>query len=389
MDRSLRIHIVGAGIAGLTTALALRRAGFSTVVFEQSAQLGEVGAGLTIGPNAARVLLHLGLEDALQPFVRVPRHVGVLDGISGKTQSVRDRGPAYQSEFGAPLWHIHRADLIQVLAEALAPQPADLSLGHQLEQIDQDTDRVTVSFKHGASSSCDLLIACDGLKSGVRDQLFPGDPPRYTGYAAWRGLAERSRLPDPAIHPDFAIYTGPNRFFARYAVRQRSLVNIVALAQQPDWDQESWSLKADIQQVKDAYRGWHRGIHDLLDAIPAGQCFRWALHVRDPLDQWVSGRVALLGDAAHPMTPFLGLGAAIGIEDGLIMARCLSDSESVEDALARYQSARISRANRVQSESARQGLYLLNRDPSQAADRSMMGEDPIGLYGYDAVSVAI
>ena len=111
--------------------------------------------------------------------------------------------------------------------------------------------------------------------------------------------------------------------------------------------------------------------------------------MRDPLDQWVSGRVALLGDAAHPMTPFLGLGAAMGIEDGLIMARCLSDSESVEDALARYQSARISRANRVQSESARQGLYLLNRDPSQAADRSMMGEDPMELYGYDAVSVAI
>lgn len=385
MIRSLRVHIIGAGIAGLTTAVALRRAGFAPRVYEQAAELGEVGAGLTIGPNAARVLKALGLESKLRPWVWTPRHVGVLDGFTGKSLSYRERGADYESQFGAPLWHIHRADLLQVLANTLDSEQTDIYLNHQVVSLEQNDQEITTRFTNGDSARCDLLIACDGLKSRVRDLLFPGPAPEYTGFAAWRGLTPRSQLPQLKFDPDFALYVGPNRFFARYGVRNRSLINFVAMARKPEWVDESWSLKADVSEVLSEYEGWHADVRSIIASAPQDDVFQWALHVRLPLDSWVSGRIALLGDAAHPMTPFLGLGAGIGIEDAMILTRALECSEHWTEGLERYQRARISRANHVQAESANQGLYLLNREPGQAADRSMMGEDPLGLYGYDAV----
>ena len=388
MDRSLVIHIIGAGIGGLTTAIALRAQGFKPVLFEQAPRLGEVGAGLTIGPNASRVLSALGLESRLAELAREPRHTGMLHFRSGQALQVEERGVHYREQFGAPFWHIHRADMIQLLAEGLG-EPSGIRFNHRLASIEQGEGGVTTRFTNGQEYRCDVLVACDGLKSPARRQLFDRQPPEFTGFVAWRGLVDRQAVARHAIEPDFTVFPGPQAMVGRYAVRNRSLVNFVAIAAQDDWRREGWMEPADLDEVRARFAGWHSAVTDLFEAVDPAACFKWGLHVRKPLQSWVKGRVALLGDAAHPMTPFLGLGAAMAIEDGMVLARVFADASDLDEAFSRYQAARVERANRVQSESQKQGLYLLNIPAGQAPDQSLTGEDPLGLFAYDAVNVAV
>lgn len=388
MNKDLRIHLVGAGIGGLTAFAALRAEGFSPVLFEQAAQLGEVGAGLTIGPNASRVLTYLGLEGRLAELARVPRHTGLLHFQTGEPLKMETRGDYYREQFGAPFWHIHRADMITLLSETMGAH-APVHFDHRLVAVQQDGTEVVTHFSNGTSHRCDVLIACDGLKSPVRQQIFDDAPPEFTGFVAWRGLVERATLPDPVIEPDFSLYTGPRAMVGRYAVRHRSLVNFVAIAEQANWQREGWMEPADLEEAIARFDGWHHGVTDLFAAAEPGAFFKWALHVRKPLQEWVNGNIALLGDAAHPMTPFLGLGAAMGIEDACVLARAFAAANEPREALSRYQRARVERGNRVQAESQKQGLYLLNIKPGQAIDQALTGEDPLGLYAYDATTVAV
>jgi salicylate hydroxylase len=390
MDRSVRINIVGTGIAGLTAALALKSKGFQPVLYEQAPELGEVGAGLTIGPNAARVLIHLGLEERLKEYCWIPRHTGVLHYKTGERITYNLRGEKYIEDFGAPFWHIHRADLLNCLAEALdLGGSTQVHFDHHLMDVSQDEAQVTCRFENGQTAQSDVLIACDGLKSQARDLLFQTGPPEFTGFVAWRGLIDRKTLPGLKIDPDFALYLGQNRMIGRYALRNRSLINVVAITQQPDWSEEGWSIPADVEELYSEFAGWHESVTGLLKAIPPETCLKWALHVRKPMTTWVNGRVALLGDAAHPMTPFFGLGAAMGIEDALVLARVFEDSDNLEEAFTRYQAARVPRGTHIQAESSRQGLYLLNINPGDPQDKSLQGEDAIGMFGYDAVNVSV
>lgn len=388
MSTPLTIHIIGAGISGLTLAIALRQAGFQPVLYEQASQLGEVGAGITIGPNAARVLTHLGVEPYLRDYLWEPRHTGILNYKTGERIQYSIRGKAYAELFGAPLWHIHRADLINGLAAALEQGGSTpIQFNHRLDSLLQDGNGVQSTFDNGQTARCDILIACDGIKSQVRDALFVSSAPEFTGYVAWRGLIDRSRLPGLSIDPDFALYAGQGKIFARYAVRQRKLINVVAVSQREGWRDEGWAIPADPQELAQEFAGWHSSVTGLLGAIPTDACLKWALHTRQPIQSWVNGRVALLGDAAHPMTPFLGIGAATGIEDAIIMARSLRSHVKWEDGLASYERTRVPRGNRIMEESSRQGLYLLNLKPGETRDRSMLGEDALDMYGYDAVTV--
>jgi salicylate hydroxylase len=307
---------------------------------------------------------------------------------TGAVLNFEERGDYYRESFGAPFWHIHRADKIDLLAAALPPGQ-EIRFAHRLLEVTQEGDEIVTHFDNGQSCRCDVLIACDGLKSPVRQQLFDQAPPEFTGFVAWRGLVPRAALTQHRIEPDFTIYPGPRAMVGRYAVRNRTLVNFVAIAQQPDWQREGWMEPADLDEVRASFAGWHSSVTDMFDAVDPAACFKWALHVRRPLECWVNGRVALLGDAAHPMTPFLGLGAAMGIEDAWVLARCFAVSASPEEALSRYQSARVARANRVQKQSQQQGLYLLNMKPGDPPDGNLMGEDPMGLYAYDATRVSI
>ena len=389
-DKDPCVHIAGGGIAGLTAAIALRKYGFRVVLFEQSEQFGDVGAGITIGPNASRVLLALGLQERLAPYVRTPRHAGILHFSTGERISYALRGDSYISEFGAPFWHIHRADLLKALVDALSGDAgAELRPGHRVTGITQTADAVTCEFANGVSERCDVLVASDGIKSTVRETLFPGAPPVFTGYVAWRGLVDLERLPGLEIDPDFALYAGPGRIVGRYALRQRGLMNYVAISTREDWREEGWTVRSEVAEVASEFRDWCEDVQTIIRATPPDRCFKWALHVREPLDNWVDGRVALLGDAAHPMTPFLGLGAGIGIEDAMVLARAFSLSEDWQTALARYQQARVAHAANAQEASARQGLHLLNAKPQQGQGKTLYNDDMLGLYSYDATNVAV
>ena len=389
-EQAPAIHIIGGGISGLTAAIALRKYGFRVVLFEQSEQFGDVGAGITIGPNASRVLVFLGLQEKLAPHTRTPRHAGILHFSTGDSISYALRGDNYLSEFGAPFWHIHRADLLAVLLDALSGDSGvELRPGHKLNHISQSESHVTCTFTNGVTTHSDILIACDGIKSVVRETLFPGAPAQFTGYVAWRGLVDVARLPGLALDPDFALYPGPGRMFGRYAVRQRSLMNYVAVSTRADWRAEGWSVRSEVAEVAAEFQDWCQDVQRIIQATPPERCFKWALHVRQPLSHWLNGRVALLGDAAHPMTPFLGLGAGIGIEDGMVLARAFALANDWQSALARYQQARVAHAAFAQEQSASQGLHLLNNAPEQQGRKQLYREDSLGLYAYDATSVAL
>ena len=389
-NNNVSIHIAGGGIAGLTAAVALRQYGFPVVLFEQSEQFGDVGAGITIGPNASRVLLALGLQERLEPYTRTPRHAGILHYKTGEPISYALRGDRYISEFGSPFWHIHRADLLKVLVDTLSDDAgAELRPGHQVTDISRSIDKVTCEFANGNVESCDVLIASDGIKSTIRETLFPGTPASFTGYVAWRGLVDMERLPGFDIDPDFALYAGTGKIVGRYALRQRSLLNYVAISTREDWREEGWTVRSEVAEVASEFGDWCEDVQRIIRATPPDRCFKWALHVREPLQTWVKERVALLGDAAHPMTPFLGLGAGIGIEDAMVLARAFSLTGDWQTALARYQKARVAHAAYAQRASASQGLHLLNAKPGPGEGKRLYNEDTLGLYTYDATSVAL
>lgn len=388
VNKGTDILIIGAGITGLSTALALHRAGYRPRVLEQAAALTEVGAGLTVGPNAARVLVALGLGADLEARGQVPRHSGTLDYQTGELLSYRERGAAYVTEFGAPFWHVHRADLVDMLRRAIA-DAVPIHLNHCLVKVDATPERVDAFFANGERFRADVLIACDGLKSPVRTQTFDDHPPEFTGFVAWRGLVPREAVVDYTPDPDFAVSVGAGQAFTRYTVRQGSLVNFVGLARQPEWTREGWMVPASRAELRQQFEGWHSGVTGLLDALPRRGCFKWGLHVREPLQAWATDNIVLAGDAAHPMTPFLGVGAGMGIEDAWVMAEAFKRSARVSEALQRFQSARIERTNRVQTESTLQGLQLLGAGGKSSAQTPLVGSDPLGIFAYDVTTVRV
>ncbi len=389
MAISCTADIIGAGIGGLTTAIALARQGLEVNLYEQSSALGDVGAGITLGPNASRVMLALGLGPQLEALGRTPQHAGVMHYASGQVLSMKQRGGQYLEEFGAPFWHIHRADLVDILDTAAhATGRVHLHTGHRLAGIDVDGMQARIRFDNGREVPSELVVAADGLKSPVRAALFDDTAPRFTGYVAWRGLVPREALPDYEPEPDFALYVGPGKLFGRYTVRGRSLVNYVAMASRDDWRAEGWMVQADLQDVIAEFADWCEPVRAIIAHTPPDRSFQWALHVRDPMDNWMHGPVALLGDAAHPMTPFLGIGAGIAIEDAMVLGRVAGSAATVHEALSRYQSARIAHANQAQRQSAEQGLALLS-PPAGGARPEIYGENALGLYNYDATTVAV
>ena len=367
----------------------LRRAGIPVTVFEQAPELGEVGAGLTISPNATRALAGLGLDDEMAAIADATPHVGTLHWRTGEVLGYTPRGEAeYLRLYGAIVRHVHRADLHNVLVRAFEPTEQTLRLDHQLIRIAQSTDSVTVAFANGAEERFDLVVGCDGLKSVVRDQLFPTEPPVFTGYVSWRGLADHSQAPHVNLDPHFASYAGDNKMFARYPVCRGRLINYVGMAKRSDIDEESWTAKADVAEVLAEFQDWYSDVVDIIKATPKDGCFRWALHSRQPMDSWVVGRVTLLGDAAHPTTPFLGMGAAMGIEDGVVLARCIAAAgDDWADALARYQKARLERANGVHMDSWTRGAKIFGTKPEERNEPPGVGLDD--LYLYDAMTVPV
>ena len=381
------VIIVGGGIAGLTAALALSRAGCSVRLFEQAPEFSEIGAGIMLTPNATRVLHHLGLEEALEesalhPAASIYRR---FDDASLMGQS--PLAGVASSKYGAPFLHIHRSDLLEILVAAVRSQDgAELHTGHRAIVCAQDGNRATVEFSDGASAEGDVVLACDGVRSALRGQLAAEAAARFRGQVAWRGLAPAKGLPERVRENASVVWIGKDRHIVQYALRGGSMVNFVAIAVQDEWAEEGWNRPARLEELKAEFAGWDEDVLSLLEATPADALYKWGLFDRDPLKQWVYGRIVLMGDAAHPMLPFMAQGSAMAVEDAAILARCLGLEGSLSAALSRYQTLRSKRTARIILQSrAQTGLYQRltgdkNRQRRQSTD---------WVYGFDATRCPI
>ena len=389
MERTKTRHeiaIVGAGLGGLTCALALARMGRAVSVYEQASALVEIGAGITLSPNASCVFVHLGLAEGLKQHGVVPLKQWTQAMHSGALLIERERGALMEATYGAPYTHLHRADLHHMLTEALLTiDPQAIHLNHKVEKVTGDG---IIYFADGTTASADVVIGADGVKSAVRDALFETTPPLFTGQVAWRGVVPITALSSEVQALPPGIWIGENRLFMRYPMRGGSLINYAAFVNNEGWDQEGWMIASTREELLGEFAGAEPHLLDMIRATPSDQLYKWAIHARDPLSSWISGRVTLLGDAAHGMLPFMGQGAATSIEDGMVLARCLNEFAAVE-ALRRYQAARLDRTTRIQTQSRLLGLQFQGKDPESYGKGPIQNEETLGLFAYDAVNVGI
>ena len=369
------IAIIGAGMGGLAAAGTLRSVGINAVVYEQAPQFGRVGAGIQMLPNSCHVLRGIGVESqlrevAFQPYSHLNR---VWD-----TGEIKRDLPMPESLFGAPFLCMHRADLHEALYSVLPPEI--VHLGKNLVGLDQSGGQVTMSFADGSKATADAVIGADGVHSTVRSLIVGPDAPLHRGRIAYRAVFDAALMNGGAIAPSRTKWWGPDRHIViYYTTKDRSQLYFVTSVPEPaDWiTTESWSAKGDVNELRAAYEGFHPEVRMVLDACP--DCHKWAILEREPLSHWSMGRIALLGDACHPMTPYMAQGAATSIEDAAVLARCLAyyDNEDIEAAFWLYEANRKPRTSRIQAISS--------------ANTWMSGgnDDTSWLYGYDAWNVAL
>jgi len=394
------VIIAGAGIGGLTAALALLKAGIDCDVYEQASELREVGAGLQLSPNGTRVLFGLGLE----PDVRSE---GVETGdkvvrlwSTGQTWSLFDPTVAKPAErFGSPMYLMHRGDLHAMLVNAVRRQKPDaIKLNARCVDFDQDDSGIRLKLEDGRQVTGDVLIGADGLHSRIRQQLFGPATPKFTGIMAWRGLAPVERLPEHLRRPMATQWLGPNGHVTCYPVRRGELVNMVGEVERDDWRLESWVEPGSHEECRKDFPGWHRDLLDIIESIDS--LYKWGLFLREPLPKWCVGRVSLLGDSCHAMLPFLGQGANMAIEDGMVLARCIQKyGADPVAALQRYEAARRERTTDVVRRSANMAATfhndaLLDSEAGAKYISSHWDPDKIRnrydtIYYYDATSVEI
>ena len=345
----LQVAVIGGGIGGLSAALAMLKAGCDVHVYEQAAKFGEIGAGLQISPNASRLLHRLGLKEAMDELGVRPVAVHQRRWDDGRTLQRAPLGSEVEAAFGAPYYHFHRGDLAALLAAALPEERAHA--GHRLVGIEDKGERVIARFENGARAEADVVVGADGIHSRVRHLTFGPEQPRFTGCVAWRGLVPAERIAHLGIEVVSHNWMGPGGHCVHYWVSAKRLMNVVCIVERGTWTGESWNDKGRVDDVLVRYEGWHAIVRGLIGAFP--ETFVWALHDRAPLPNWTRGRIALLGDACHPMLPMMAQGAAQAIEDGAALAALFKAmADDVPGALARYEALRKPRATRLQEMSA-------------------------------------
>jgi len=354
----MKVLIVGAGIGGLAAALSLHQAGFEVCIFERASEVGEVGAGIQISPNGARVLHALGLASALDAVAFRPAAVELRLHKSGFMVSRRPFGDQIAARYGAPYYHIHRGDLHGLLRRAVQSRCGDvIALGHEVESVAQSAAGVAAHFRGGGVAHGDVLIGCDGIHSKVKESLLGPEKPTFTGNVAWRGVVPAGQLKGVDVRPVVTSWMAPRSHAVTYFLRRGELVNFVGVTERSDWTSESWVERGAKRDLIADFAGWHPTVRAIAEAID--QPYRWAIFAREPLPKWCEGRVALLGDACHPMLPFLAQGAVMAIEDGAVLAACLAAGTSeVAAALRRYEQLRLPRTARVQAGARAQGAMF-------------------------------
>ena len=372
---TLTIGINGGGVGGLAAAIALRQAGHNVEIFEQASSFQRVGADINLTPNSVRALDGLGVVPKLKETAARPTHRISRMWDSGKETSRLEMAEAAEQKYGAPQLTIHRADLLNALRMQLPPEV--IRLGHRVTDVAVTDKDATVRFADGGSRTVDVLIGADGIHSPTRTALFGPEHPQFTGLVSYRSVVDSSKLSVPNMEaftkwwgptPDYQIVTFP-------LTRGRETF-VFATTPQTDWLHESWTMPGDVAELRAAYASFHPEARALLDACT--EVMKSALYVRDPLPRWSAGRATLLGDACHPMTPFMAQGAAMAIEDAVVLGRALAgvDAQGVEAALRRYETARKERTARVQIGS--RGNEWLKE-----------GGNADWVYGYDAWSAPL
>jgi len=389
-----RVAIIGGGIGGLAAARALSRRGIEVRIYEAAPELREIGAGVALGPNAMKVLRSLDLEDDVRAVAGRSEWALTRNGRTGRVISRTSR--AQQADlFGSAAATVHRADLLDVLAHSL---PSHIvTLGARCTGVEPDGEVAVAHFQDGTEVEADLVVGADGIHSAVRASLFGPDAPRFTGKICYRSVVPVDAVPGGPPPNDNAQWLGPHGTIVLYPVRRDELINVVCHYDDEAYRHESWVSECERSEVLERYAGWH---DLLLRTFSAGEVwYKWALYDRDPIPTWTHGRVTVLGDAAHPMLPYLGQGACQAIEDGCVLAAALAaEPDDPVAALDLYERSRRPRASQVVLASRERGvsnhlaspLAAWRRDVSIAL-RRRFGRDPDGrgaawIPEYDASS---
>ncbi len=388
---SLRIAVVGGGIGGLAAAAFLHRAGLTATVYEQAGEIREIGAGLVVAPNAVRMIRRLGRIGQFQKTA-VPLEVGweFRRWQDGRVLFSQRMGAECARLYGEWCYTAHRADLLDTLLAAV-PEPGP-RLGARCVAVRRVGDGAELSFADGSTAAADVVIGADGTHSVVREAVLRGaapEAPRFSGVCAYRCLVPAELAPEFALRPVQTLWLGPGHHFVHYPISAGRYVNVVAFAPAHDWRIESWTAEGRIEDLRAEFAGWDTQLASLVAA--ADRTGRWALLDRDPLPRWADGPIAVTGDAAHPMFPFLGQGAAQAIEDAAVLAGCLAgDPGDPPTALRRYEALRKPRTTRVQllSHARLRANHLPDGPEQRARDIAFACEDPLAhngwIYAHDA-----
>ncbi len=365
----MKVAIVGGGVGGLTAAAALARKGIEYAVYEQAPAMAATGASLQLGPNALRLMDEIGLLPALREIGVRPDAVDFVRWSDGALLLHMPLGAAMEEYFGAPQLDFYRPDLHRVLLEALTP--GTVKLGVAVSAVEQTGGTVTLELADGSRAQADVVVAADGIRSHIRQQLAGSDEPEFSGTVVYRGVARRADVLE--LHPRHVNYywLGPYRHGVSYWIDAGKRLAVNCAAQHAEWARESWTLQAPAEEALEYFEGWDERLLERIRCC--GTMLRGAVFVRRPLEHWSHGRVTLLGDAAHAMEPFQAQGAAQAVEDAYVLAECLAaDPADPISALRRYEVIRMNRAGELQTSShaAAGSFYLPDGEEQRRRDAS-------------------